>query len=351
MGRSSVAVTRLALAAGAAASFGLASCSESPSSPSREIAPDAASLSQAPELADETGRHIFHTKQWHALDNAQNNGNGKGKPGNPATSTGISFHGGPVLQSETKVAAIYWGGSTIYSGGPAPGATGSGATDGSLVGTFLRTLGGSPYFNINTTYWNAAGTKIVNKVTYTQFWANPTLPTTASISDAQMAAMLQDAFTTGKLTYDASTVYAIFTGPGVNLGGGFSGQNLQYCAYHFHGTVNVGGSKTVLYAAMPYDYAFPSGCTNGTPSPNGDAAADAIINTLAHEIEEATTDMLGTAWFDNRGYENADKCAWNFGSTYTSGAGVANMKIGTKDYLIQQNWVNAGSGGCAKSYP
>ena len=351
MPRLSLAAHRLAIAGCAAASFLLASCSESPNSPTREIAPDAASLSQSQEFADENGRHVFHTKQWHENDNAQNDaGNAHGRPGGGGTSTGISFHGGSVLQSGTNVVAVYWGGSTIYDGGPTPGAVGSGGQDGSLVGTFLRNLGGSSYFNINSTYWDASTTHIVNSVTYDGFWANPDLPTTSSISDAQMVAMLQNAFDTKKLTYTPSTVYAIFTGPGVNLGGGFSSTNLQYCAYHYHGTVNVGGSKTVLYAAMPYDYAFRTSCTNGTASPNADGPADAIINTLAHEIEEATTDMLGTAWFDNRGYENADKCAWNFGSTYPAGSGVANMKIGTKDYLIQQNWVNAGSGGCAKSY-
>ena len=26
---------------------------------------------------------------------------------------------------------------------------------------------------------------------------------------------------------------------------------------------------------------------------------------MAHEIEETTTDELGTAWYDRRGYENA----------------------------------------------
>src|SRR5206468_1267117 len=116
--------------------------------------------------------------------------------------------------------------------------------------------------------------------------------------------------------------------------GGFS-SNLQYCAYRTHGPVTVNGvSQTVLYAAMPYDYTFPGSCTNGTGAPNGDAAADAEVSTLAHEIEESTTDMLGTAWWDNRGYENADKCAWNFGTTYASGGGVANLTIRTKDYLV-----------------
>jgi hypothetical protein len=115
-------------------------------------------------------------------------------------------------------------------------------------------------------------------------------------------------------------------------------------------TVN-GVNRTVLYAAMPYNYAYPSACTNGTAAPNGDPGADAEVNTLAHETEETTTDLMGNAWFDSRGYENADKCAWNFGTTsIASNGGVWNITVGGKNFLVQQNWVNAGSGGCAKSF-
>jgi hypothetical protein len=112
-------------------------------------------------------------------------------------------------------------------------------------------------------------------------------------------------------------------------------------------------SKTVLYAAMPYDYAYPSACTSGFAPANGslDPGADYEVNTLGHETEETTTDMLGTAWYDNRGYENADKCAWTWGTTYPTAGGTANMNLGGTDFLVQQNWVNAGRGGCALSYP
>ena len=90
----------------------------------------------------------------------------------------------------------------------------------------------------------------------------------------------------------------------------------------------------------------------GTKSPNNDVGADAEVNTLAHEIEETTTDGMGTAWWDHRGYENADKCAWTWGTTYTTAnGGKANMKLGTRDYLVQQNWLNVGSGGCALKVP
>ena len=76
-----------------------------------------------------------------------------------------------------------------------------------------------------------------------------------------------------------------------------------------------------------------------------------MASIIAHELEEATTDPDLNAWYDRRGYENADKCAWTFGTTYTAANGaMANMKLGARDYLIQQNWVNAGGGYCALSY-
>jgi hypothetical protein len=269
-----------------------------------------------------------------------------------SSGTGIYYHGGPVLQAGTKVAAVYWANAAIYKNGPTPGTTGAGSSDASLIGFFLSNLGGSPYFNINTSYTDGAGHAIANSVTYTQYWANNTsVPANgANVSDAQMVAMLQSGFTSGKLTYDASTLYHIFTAGTVNLGGGFG---TQYCAYHAYATVSINGvAKTVLYSAMPYDYAYPSACTNGTASPNNDPGADAEVNVLAHETEETTTDMFGTAWWDNRGNENADKCAWVWGSTQqASNGGLWNITVGCKNFLVQENWVNSGSGGCLQHWP
>lgn len=270
---------------------------------------------------------------------------GKGKPGQ---GSGIYYHGGPVLQAGTNVVAIYWASSPIYIGGPSAG-IGPGANDGSLIGHFLRNLGGSDYFGINSSYTDGAGRAIANSVTYTSYWANATnAPSgTTKVSDAQMIAMLQSGFNSNAITYDASTLYLIFTPGKVNLGGGFG---TSYCGYHTSGTVTVGGSaRRALYAAMPYDYAYPGSCTNGTAAPNGDPGADGEVSVLAHEIEETTTDMMGNAWYDNRGYENADKCAWTFGTTYSNGRGIANVSLGGKDFLVQQNWKNVVSGGCGMS--
>lgn len=274
---------------------------------------------------------------------AQGQGHGGGKKAN----TGIFYHGGPVFY-QTNVVAVYWAGSTIYNGGPTPGTTGSGAADGSVIGHFLRNLGGSPYFNINTTYFDGTNAHVQNVVNYTGFWAaNTNVPAPgASVSDAQIQAQLISGFTSGAITFDQNTLYEVFSGPGVNLGGGFG---TQYCAYHGHFTWN---GHDVKYSAMPHDYDFPSACAALSGSPNNDFAADAEVNTLAHETEETTTDPDLNAWFDRRGQENADKCAWTFGTVYTTSNGsAANINLGGKDFLVQRNWVNAGSGGCATQYP
>jgi hypothetical protein len=76
-----------------------------------------------------------------------------------------------------------------------------------------------------------------------------------------------------------------------------------------------------------------------------------MASIIAHELEEAVTDPNLNAWYDSRGAENADKCAWTFGTTTTLPSGAKyNMTLGSRNYLIQQNWVNASGGYCAKSY-
>jgi hypothetical protein len=76
-----------------------------------------------------------------------------------------------------------------------------------------------------------------------------------------------------------------------------------------------------------------------------------MASIIAHELEEATTDPDLNAWYDSRGDENADKCAWTFGATSRAPNGSQyNMMLGTRQYLIQQNWVNDSGGYCARSY-
>ena len=66
-----------------------------------------------------------------------------------------------------------------------------------------------------------------------------------------------------------------------------------------------------------------------------------MASIIAHEMEEAISDPDLNAWYDRSGAENADKCAWTFGTTYTANGAMANMKLGTRDFLIQRNWNNS----------
>ena len=49
-------------------------------------------------------------------------------------------------------------------------------------------------------------------------------------------------------------------------------------------------------------------------------------------LEEAVSDPDLNAWYDRRGAENADKCAWTFGGSY--------VLFGTQKWKIQGNWSN-----------
>jgi hypothetical protein len=266
---------------------------------------------------------------------------GKGGGGKNAN-TGILYHGGPVLY-QTNVVAVYWAGAPIYSGGPTPGTSGPASADGSLIGYFLSNLGGSPYYNINTTYFDGTGTHVQNVVTYTGFWAaNTNVPASGStVSDAEIQAQLISGFTSGALTFDQNTLYEVFSGPGVNLGGGFG---TRYCAYHGRFTWN---GNDVKYSAMPHDGDFPSGCAALVGSPNNDFAADAEVNTLAHETEETTTDPDLNAWFDTSGQEDAERCNFKFGPTQTAPNGAKfNETFGGFNWMIQMQWENSRGGGC-----
>src|SRR5690242_16421590 len=105
--------------------------------------------------------------------------------------------------------------------------------------------------------------------------------------------------------------YFVFAGDGISTCYNSSSCAFtQFCAYHSH---YGSGSSTVLYANQPYTGHNLSACGGGN-YPNNDSAADATLSVVSHEANETITDGLGNAWYDAAGYENGDKCAWNFGT-------------------------------------
>src|SRR6185369_1235199 len=164
-------------------------------------------------------------------------------------------------------------------------------------------------------------------------------------TNQKVANIVARAISSGALALDSNGVYFVLTSADVTLSGFCS----SYCGWHTYGTYT--GGTLVKYAFIGNPDQCSSACAAQTTGPNGNAGADGMASIIAHELEEAHTDPLLNAWYDNRGYENADKCAWTFGTTYTAPNGALyNMTLGSRNYLIQQNWVNAGGGYCAKSY-
>ena len=108
------------------------------------------------------------------------------------------------------------------------------------------------------------------------------------------------------------SLYFVFTPQGVGSCYGSSCAYTNFCAYHSWITQSTGDA--ILYANQPYaaqNYRIYT-CDSGQ-HPNGNAA-DATLNVVSHEHNEAITDPEGTAWYDSQGAENGDKCAWNFGT-------------------------------------
>jgi len=277
----------------------------------------------------------------------------------------IQYWGGGIIPTQ-KIALIYYSAHTIYTNGPRPGSASTGQTDGSLVGEFLNNLGGTPYWNINSTYYEegtSGRTYVDNSLQYTSFWApNRQAPKEDDVvTGDDMVNIIETGFANGSLQYDPNTLYMVVTGPGVNLGGGFSKNNLQYCAFHSGYWFNDGG-PIVQFGAMPYDADFNTQhpakggyiCTYLTRGPNGDLGADATVSALAHETEETATDPVSltippyfAGWYDVQGEENADKCAYTYGSTLTRNSlDYWNMTVAGKPFLVQRNWTNVQPQGC-----
>jgi len=245
---------------------------------------------------------------------------------------GISYHGGPVLLGTTNAYYIWYG-------------NWANNTAVSILTDLANTIGGSPYFNINTTYYNGSNTHVTNAVHYAGSTTDSYSQGTA-LSDNAIQAIVSAKIASGALPKDTNGVYFVLTSADVNETSGFC---TQYCGWHTNATIS---GSDIKFAFIGNPDRCPSACEDqSASSPNGNPGADGMASIISHELEETVSDPDLNAWYDRQGNENADKCAWTFGATYAAANGsLANMKLGTRDFLIQQNWLNVGAGSCAKSY-
>lgn len=101
---------------------------------------------------------------------------------------------------------------------------------------------------------------------------------------------------------------------------------------------DIAGTPEVVYSNEPYG--LTADCqVPGVPSPNGNADADTASTAAAHEMTEAITDPNGNAWFDARGEEIGDKCAYIYAPN-TWDSGKANQMWGGHYFELQLMYDN-----------
>jgi phosphate-induced protein 1 len=251
----------------------------------------------------------------------------------PGGTNGISYHGGPLLLGTVNAYYIWYGNWA-----------GNSAT--TILTGLAQNIGGSPYFKINSTYYDGANTFVSGLASFATS-STDNYSRGSALSDSDVQAVVANAINSNILPKDSNAVYFVLTSSDVNETSGFC---TQYCGWHTHGTI---AGSDIKYAFIGNPDRCPSACEiQSASSPNNNPGADGMASIIAHELEEATTDPDLNAWYDRRGEENADKCAWTFGSTSTAANGSKyNMTLGSRNYMIQQNWVNASGGYCAKQYP
>jgi hypothetical protein len=271
------------------------------------------------------------------LDNA-NSPEHYAKASAGATSNGISYRGGPLILGTTKMYYIWYG-------------NWSSNTATTILPFLAQNIGGSARYNINTTYYNGSKVSVSNSVAFggsiTDNYSRG-----SALTDSDVATIVTNAINgtdpshqSGTLPYDTNGIYFVLTSADVSETSGFC---TKYCGWHTYKTLSGGAIK---YSFVGNPDRCPSACSAQTISPNGNLGADAMASIIVHELEEAVTDPQLNAWYDNRGYENADKCAWTFGTVSTASNGSKyNTVLNGMKFLIQRNWVNASGGYCSVSF-
>jgi len=253
------------------------------------------------------------------------------------TTKTLPYGGGPVMLGTINMYYIWYGNWSGLNPGAIP-----------LLENFAKNIGGSPYWNIQSTYYQKSGTKMnymsnsvafKGSVNYTQF--------SSSLSQSDIANIVYNTVTAAKLPLDPNGLYFVLTASDINVdNGAFCG---SYCGWH---TYQYFSGQYIKYSFVGDSNRCPSACAAQSPGPNGNTGADGMVSVIAHELEETATDPLLNAWTGPSG-ENGDMCAWTFGTTQGAAGRQYNMNLGGTNYLIQQNFILTdvnGTGYCGLSY-
>lgn len=241
-----------------------------------------------------------------------------------------TYHNGPVMTAATTNAYVIWYGNWAETNA-------TNLLKKNIIRAALGNIGGTSYWNTNTTYTDGSGNAIKNSVTLAGEYT-PGGSYSKTLSDSNIATIVKNAITQNKFIKDPNGIYFVLTSGDIAESSGFL---TRYCGWHTYQTIT---GTAIKYSFVGDATKKLSSCTAQSVSPNGDAAADGMVSVIVHELEEAASDPQLNAWYDASGYENADKCAWYFGTTTTLPSGAMyNVTWGAYNFLVQLNWVNTGA--------
>ena len=167
-----------------------------------------------------------------------------------ATPTQIQYHGGPLMLGTTNVYYIFYG-------------NWSGNTATTILPFLADNIGGTAYFNINTTYYNGNGTHVSNSVAF-QGWITDIYSQGNSLSDDAVRTIVTTAITggnphqSGTLPLDPNGIYFVLTSADVVETSGFCSQVLRrFSSVHERGRDRCEIRVHRKPGSMPFDLRTP----------------------------------------------------------------------------------------------
>lgn len=216
-----------------------------------------------------------------------------------------------------------------------------------LMEQYFQDVGGTPFYNILSQYYDESGGPVRNVVTlggsYIDTQPYPAAGTQSDpLFDGHIVHEINNVLDLKKgawVTDDDHMVF-LFTGYNVQECSGlmsFDGctflrnAEADFCAYHSNSF-----SNDLIYSYIP----VVDGCLDvpTAQSPNNDPIADAVISTVSHEQFEAVTNPTLGGWFDGTAHEGemADKCVRLYGPLGNDGGNVT-LANGHR-YVVQSEW-------------
>lgn len=254
----------------------------------------------------------------------------------PRTRYGVKYHGYSVVTGYPNVYVIWYGNWNLES------------TDSAtyhIVTDFLSTVGSTAYFTTVRMYSDAAGRTPTGALIYGGSTVDA-FSRGSILSDADVEAVAQAQMYGGGLPQDPDGLYLVLGSPEAT---DTTGLDVTYCGRH--GTTLVWGAR-MRYAWVGSLSRSPVRCAFQSVGPNGTLNADAMVSHIVAELVNTITDPFSDGWYDKLGLEPADKCVWNFGTTYKAPNGaLANIKLGQRHFLLQQLWVPTKNGGACAMHP